>query len=295
VSEGQGLVQTHCFPSTRPGQGGTSKVCAFAKLPHDIASDPRLKPVDVRVLAALLFWARDKPTCYPSDRSIGARVHRARASIQRALRRLEGLGFIAREKTESNVTGRLIRLLFVAGPSEAPCLKTGRAPVSKPAPDPVSRVGQELRRGEIKEKPAAGDVPDGTGSPPPARPEPEPDRPAEDDWADVTAWLSEGPGHPLYRSAVRRFAAAGLALPKGVVSNETPSAPTPTAPHAFTAAGLALPNTLTSNEVIPSAPTPTPTAFTSARGWPGRVIGRHSLGDALAAVASRPRRPRLPS
>src|SRR5512135_2077461 len=34
----------------------------FAALPHDIAADRRLTPTDLRVLAALLFYACSKPT-----------------------------------------------------------------------------------------------------------------------------------------------------------------------------------------------------------------------------------------
>ena len=56
---------------------GGYKPPPFAQLPHDIAADPRLTPVDVRVIAALLFWARDKPACWPCDASIAARVGRS--------------------------------------------------------------------------------------------------------------------------------------------------------------------------------------------------------------------------
>jgi len=42
---------------------GVCKPPPFAQLPHDIAADPRLTPVDTRVLLALLFWARDKAAC----------------------------------------------------------------------------------------------------------------------------------------------------------------------------------------------------------------------------------------
>ena len=41
----------------------------FAALPHHIACDPRLSPVDVRVLSALLYYARAKPDCWPCDAS----------------------------------------------------------------------------------------------------------------------------------------------------------------------------------------------------------------------------------
>src|SRR4051794_26186494 len=38
-------------------EAGVYKAPPFAQLPHDIAADSRLTPVDVRVITALLFWA----------------------------------------------------------------------------------------------------------------------------------------------------------------------------------------------------------------------------------------------
>src|SRR5215218_10018017 len=92
---------------------GGCKAPPFAQLPHDIAADPRLTPVDVRVIAALLFWARDKPACRPCDRSIASRVGRSVSTIQRALRRLQALGLVQREQvpqSDANRTGRILRL-----------------------------------------------------------------------------------------------------------------------------------------------------------------------------------------
>src|SRR5512135_2587472 len=82
----------------------------FAALPHDIAADPRLSPTDLRVLAALFYFARADPSCWPSDEAIAARVHRHPGTVRRALRRLEGLGYLRREVTRENPTGRLIHL-----------------------------------------------------------------------------------------------------------------------------------------------------------------------------------------
>src|SRR3954453_7870695 len=96
-------------------EAGGCKAPPFAQLPHDIAADPRLTPVDVRVVAALLFWARDKASCWPCDASIASRVGRAVATVQRSLRRLQALGFVRRDKVEPsdrNRTGRVIRLAW---------------------------------------------------------------------------------------------------------------------------------------------------------------------------------------
>jgi hypothetical protein len=82
----------------------------FAALPHDIAADPRLSPTDLRVLAALFYFARADASCWPTDEAIAARVHRHPGTVRRALRRLEGLGYLRREVTRENHTGRLIHL-----------------------------------------------------------------------------------------------------------------------------------------------------------------------------------------
>src|SRR3954462_2756795 len=79
----------------------------FAALPHDIAADPRLTPTDVRVLLALLFWARSSATCWPSDPSIGSRIGRSVGTVQRSLRRLVDLA-LSERRPDDNPTGRLI-------------------------------------------------------------------------------------------------------------------------------------------------------------------------------------------
>ena len=82
----------------------------FAAIPHDIAADPRLSSTDVRVLAALLYFAKADTCCWPCDNSIADRVHCHPGTIQRSLRYLEDLGYIRRQPSRENPTGRLIHL-----------------------------------------------------------------------------------------------------------------------------------------------------------------------------------------
>src|SRR5512135_3322051 len=111
----------------RGTQGKTS--VPFAAIPHDIAAGPRLTPTDLRVLAALLYFARQDASCWPCDHSIAARVHRHPGTVRRALRRLEDLGYIRRAPTWENPTGRLIHLTC----------KESDWPRPAPAPTPVRR------------------------------------------------------------------------------------------------------------------------------------------------------------
>ena len=117
----------------RTGQGSSAPSgrppVPFAALPHDIISDPRLTPTDLRVLAALFYYARSHPRCWPSDESLSTRVHRHPGTVRRSLHRLEDLGYIRREFTRANPTGRLIHLTC----------KEPNWPRPIPAPTPVRR------------------------------------------------------------------------------------------------------------------------------------------------------------
>ena len=111
----------------------------FAALPHDVAADRRLTPTDLRVLAALLFYACSKPTCYPSDAGIADRVHKHPGTIRRSLKRLEDLGYIRREfvpATPANPTGRLIHLTFTAPDWSRPHQEPVPTPERRAHPSP---------------------------------------------------------------------------------------------------------------------------------------------------------------
>ena len=116
----------------------------FAAIPHDIAADPRLSPTDLRVLAALFYFARADASCWPCDNSIAARVHRHPGTVRRSLRRLEDLGYIRREPSRENPTGRLIHLTCREPDWERP----------RQAPVPVRRRtgGSSAARGGVERR-----------------------------------------------------------------------------------------------------------------------------------------------
>jgi hypothetical protein len=148
-------------PTRGPGQSAP-----FAALDHAIAGDPNVSPLGKAVLLALLFWARGKDHCWPSDVSIGARVGRSVGTVQRALRQLESLGLIVREKTTANRTGRLIRLAFLRA-GDRPPLSSAREVTTPRARD----EGDRIREGEPSKE---------NGAPPPER-----RRPDEVTWKPV--------------------------------------------------------------------------------------------------------------
>jgi DNA-binding Lrp family transcriptional regulator len=133
------VLDVDCTP---PPQGRKGNL-PFAAPPHDLVADPRLTPTDVRIAAALLYWARSKASCWPSDATIGKRVGRSPGTVQRSLRRLEAAGWIAREKTAANRTGRLIRLVWrSAGARPLP------APMADPPAAPARDEGERIVKGD---------------------------------------------------------------------------------------------------------------------------------------------------
>jgi len=129
-------------PSTPPRRSSTAMRSGadrgtrpFAALPHDIAGRPDVTPTDKAVLLALLFWARDKAVCWPSDASIGSRIGRCPGTVQRALRRLESLGLIERRRAD-NVTGRELVLVWRRR-------ATPEAPALSPPTPPAREEGEK--------------------------------------------------------------------------------------------------------------------------------------------------------
>ena len=120
-------------PRTGCGEGAHQRrqTVGFAALPHDVAADPRLTPTDLRVLATLLFYARQRTICYPSDDAIAARVHRHPGTVRRSLKRLEDIGYLRREflpPSPANPTGRLIHMTCMEPDWPRPNQTTAPAP-----------------------------------------------------------------------------------------------------------------------------------------------------------------------
>ena len=94
-----------------------------------LLADPRIGSTAKAIAVALVRnWAWYKDHCWPSDRSIAARVGRSVGHVQRCLRRLEAAGWVVREKTGDVPTGRRIWLAW-----RRPDERQGARPVSTPA------------------------------------------------------------------------------------------------------------------------------------------------------------------
>jgi Helix-turn-helix domain len=138
-----------CTAGSAPARRAAGAPRPYGALPHDLSTDPRLSPTDVRVAAALLYWARSRADCWPSDRSISTRVGRSPGTVQRSLRSLEDAGWIAREKSADNQTGRLIWLLWCSAGARPPA-----APLSDPPAAPA-RVEEETGQEDAHNEPEA--------------------------------------------------------------------------------------------------------------------------------------------
>ena len=186
------------FTMVRAEPGGC-KAPPFAQLPHDIAADPRLTPVDVRVIAALLFWARDKAACWPCDASIAARVGRSVSTVQRALRRLQALGLVQREQvpqSDANRTGRILRLRWRVDRTPGHGCPALRSSLTADPQSPVTDEGRIERERETAE----------------AGPGPESPSPTAEDLELWRGW-AEGSNPTLARIGRAALATAGVVEP----------------------------------------------------------------------------------
>jgi Helix-turn-helix domain len=135
------MLNTDC---TRPTSARKSR--PFAALPHELRKDPALRGKDKAILlaAALLEYARDKPSCWPSNARLALDLGCCPRTVQLALRDLQRAGWVRVELGADNPTGRLIVLVW----READCAPPS-PPVARPPATPVAREcrseGEEKR------------------------------------------------------------------------------------------------------------------------------------------------------
>jgi hypothetical protein len=150
----------------------------YSALPHALREDPRLRRKDKAILlaAALLQYACDKPSCYPSNARLAADLNCCYRSVQYALAQLRDAGWIA---VEQGPGGRVVHLLWLKRP---PCngLHT----------PPCNGLHPKKKKEEEKERNV-------TNVPPPERTAPPLRRPQELPPATLTASSSPQPTRPL--------------------------------------------------------------------------------------------------
>jgi DNA-binding MarR family transcriptional regulator len=71
----------------------------FRMIPDRMLLDQRLEAIDVRLWGILLFIARGRPECDPSDAILAARLGVSDRTVRRALDRLEDCRFVSRRRS----------------------------------------------------------------------------------------------------------------------------------------------------------------------------------------------------
>jgi len=142
-------VSVQFTPRPAPGQGGADRsprtVQPFAAIPHDLVADGHLKPIDVKLVAILLRYARSKATCWPSVATLATDLGRCERTVQYALRRLTEAGWIT-SRPDANPTGRLLVLVWREAklhPPVQPPYSQGMPRVKPVAPEPEKRNQRE--------------------------------------------------------------------------------------------------------------------------------------------------------
>ena len=93
-------------------------------VPLGIALDRRLKPISVRLVAALLHGARGADSCLTSDKELAAFCGAGVRTVERGLAELRDAGYIRREGLPWTfaypVMGRWVHLLWLRNPDLIP-------------------------------------------------------------------------------------------------------------------------------------------------------------------------------
>jgi hypothetical protein len=99
----------------------------FAPVPYEMAEDPRLKDLDIRVAIALLKWLRDRPTCWVVNGELAKQCRVKVRALQLSFQRLESAGWFRFDRTMANVSQRIVVAVWREGganlcaPSAIPC------------------------------------------------------------------------------------------------------------------------------------------------------------------------------
>ena len=105
----------------------------FAKVPDFLQTDARLVGCDLRLLARLIHYAWGSGVCWPSIGRLAAELSLAERTIQAALKRLYGLGYVS-TRPAANPTGREFVLhLGEAQPTAPPSPRQAAPPSPPPA------------------------------------------------------------------------------------------------------------------------------------------------------------------
>lgn len=66
---------------------------AFRMVPDRLWLDPRIKPFDIRLWCCLMFLARDRGQCGPTDAMLATKLAVSDRTVRRGLRSLEDASF----------------------------------------------------------------------------------------------------------------------------------------------------------------------------------------------------------
>src|SRR5512135_3810981 len=124
-------------------------------LPRDpgldrLLADPDLGSTAKTIAIALVkHWAWFKDSCWPSDRTIAAKVGKSQGHVQRCLRQLEDAGWIQRQRTDEVPTGRLIWLTWRC-PATSQSAQGGTAPAREGLSAPARDKQVVVVKGEVE-------------------------------------------------------------------------------------------------------------------------------------------------
>jgi hypothetical protein len=96
--------------SALPPPGAKTQSLPFAALPHSLRKDPQLRGNKTAIVlaAALLEYAKRKPSCYPSNASLAEDLGVCQQTIRNALAALAATGWVRVVRGPHQPNGRRI-------------------------------------------------------------------------------------------------------------------------------------------------------------------------------------------